>query len=103
MSLNVLDRLKAGEQALVPAFWAAGRITPEQAQSFFDALRVLNPRFDYVSMEQVAGPIQAMCRNHRLTPHDALYVELALRSGCTLATLDHPQREAAEALGVPCL
>ena len=28
---------------------------------------------------------------------------LALRSGCPLATLDHPQRQAARDLGVHCL
>jgi predicted nucleic acid-binding protein len=67
MSMAVLDRLKSGEQALVPAFWALevlntllvgerrGRITPEQAGLFFDTLRVLNPTLDYASLEQVAG------------------------------------------------
>ena len=46
MSLNVLDRLKTGEQALVPAFWSVevlntlllgerkGRIAPEQTKAF---------------------------------------------------------------------
>ena len=114
-SLNVLDRLKSGEQAIVPAFWSLevlntlllgerkGRITPEQTKAFFDTLRVLNPTVDYVSLEQVAGPVQIICRDHRLTPYDALYVELALRSGCPLATLDRQQREVAQALGVRCL
>ena len=48
MSINVLDRLKSGEQALVPAFWPLevlntllvgerkGRITAEQTKAFFD-------------------------------------------------------------------
>jgi predicted nucleic acid-binding protein len=71
-----------------------GRITAEQTRAFFDALRVLKPALDYASLEQVAGPVQVICRDHRLTPYDALYVELALRSGCPLATLDHPQRQA---------
>jgi predicted nucleic acid-binding protein len=80
-----------------------GRITSEQTKAFFDTLRVLSPVLDYASLEQVAGPVQIICRDHRLTPYDALYVELALRSGCPLATLDQPQREAAKALGVHCL
>lgn len=58
---------------------------------------------DYVSLEQVAGPVQIICRDHRLTPYDALYIELALRSGFPLATLDHPQKAAAQALGIQCL
>src|SRR6202453_705802 len=115
MSMNVLDRLKTGEQALVPAFWSVevlntlllgerkGRITPEQTKTFVDTLRVLNPILDYASLEQVAGPVQIICRDHRLTPYDALYVELALRSGSPLATLDQPQKDAAGALGVYCL
>jgi predicted nucleic acid-binding protein len=115
LSLDVLDRLKGGEQALVPAFWSVevlnvlllgerkGRIAPEQTASFFDTLRALNPRMDHASLEQVAGPVQIICRDHRLTPYDALYIELALRSGLPLATLDQPQRVAAKALGVRCL
>ena len=115
VSLNVRDRLKAGEQAVVPAFWSVevlntllvgekrGRITPEQTKAFFDGLRMLNPIVDHVSLEQVAGPVQIICRDHRLTPYDALYIELALRSGCPLATLDGPQREAAQALGIACV
>jgi predicted nucleic acid-binding protein len=115
MALQVLDRLKAGEQAIVPAFWSVevlntlllgerrGRIKPEQTEAFLDALRVLSPTLDCVSLEQVAGPIQTICRHHRLTPYDALYIELAQRTGSPLATLDQPQRYAANALGVGCL
>lgn len=115
MSLDVLDRLNAGEEARVPAFWSLEvlntlllgerkrRISPEQAKAFMDALLVLSPTLDYASLEQVVGPVQTIYRDHRLTPYDALYVELAMRSGCPLATLDQPQREAARALGVQCL
>lgn len=114
LSLDVLDRLKAGEMALVPSFWflevlnvllvgeRKGRIAPQQTKAFIDTLRALNPRVDHASLEQVAGPVQIICRDHRLTPYDALYVELALRSGFPLATLDQSQRQAAIALGVPC-
>jgi len=115
MSLAVLDRLKAGDQVVVPAFWLLevlnsllvgerkGRITPTETRAFFDDLRNLRPVIDNVTLEQVAGPVQTICRDHRLTPYDALYIELAQRSGCPLATLDQPQREAAQALGVNSL
>jgi predicted nucleic acid-binding protein len=114
-SLGVLDRLRAGQQALVPAFWSVeilnvlllaerkGRIASEQTRAFLEMLRALNPTMDHASLEQVAGPVQSICREYRLTPYDALYVELALRSGLPLATLDQPQRDAALALSVPCL
>ena len=93
--LEVLNTLLVGERK--------GRITAEQTKAFFDELRVLKPALDYASLEHVAGPVQIICRDHRLTPYDAPYVELALRSGCPLATLDQPQRRAAKDLGVPCL
>jgi predicted nucleic acid-binding protein len=114
-SLSVLSRLQSGEQALVPVFWAVevlnsllvgerrGRITAEQSGEFLNALKILRPAFDYASLEQVVGPVQIICRDRGLTPYDALYVELAQRSGWPLATLDQPQREAASALGVHCL
>jgi predicted nucleic acid-binding protein len=94
-SAEVLNTLLLGERK--------GRISPEQTKAFFDTLGVLNPILDFVSLEQVTGPVQLICRDHRLTPYDALYVELALRSGYPLATLDQPQRDAAMALGVHCL
>ena len=115
VSMGVLDRLQSGEKALVPAFWAVevlntllvgerkGRITAEQTATFLDTLKILNPALDYAALEQIAGPVQIICRDHRLTPYDALYIELAQRSGCPLATLDQPQRDAAGALGVHCL
>jgi predicted nucleic acid-binding protein len=66
-------------------------------------LQSLGPALDSASAEQVFGPVQALCRAHRLTPYDALYVELAMRTQSPLATLDQPQKDAAKALGIECL
>lgn len=41
-----------------------------------------------------------IARRHRLTAYDAVYLELALRAGLPLATLDHRLAEAAAAEGV---
>ena len=115
MSMLVLDRLQAGDHAIVPAFWSVevlntllvgerrGRITTEQTATFLDNLQSLNPALDYASIEQIAGAVQIICRTCKLTPYDALYVELAQRTGFPLATLDGAQRKAAEALGIQCL
>jgi predicted nucleic acid-binding protein len=115
LSIKILDMLKAGESAVVPSFWCVevlntllvgekrGRIKPEQTEAFLGDLRTLAPLLDFASFEQVCGVVQKISREHRLTPYDALYVELALRTGCRLATLDHAQREAAAALGIECL
>jgi predicted nucleic acid-binding protein len=115
LSLIVLDRLNAGEAAVVPAFWSLeilnsllvgerrGRISQEQTRSFLRDIGALHLTLDHESFEQVSGPVQALCRDHRLTPYDALYIELAMRLQCPLATLDQLQQKAAKELGVECL
>ncbi len=114
-AMGVLDLLKAGDQALVPAFWCTevlnsllvgerkGRISADQTRAFLEDLRALRPALDDVSLGQVIHEIQALCRQHGLASYDALYVELAMRSGSPLATLDKNQRDAALAVGVICL
>jgi predicted nucleic acid-binding protein len=82
---------------------AASIIVLDRIKAFFDTLRILSPSVDQASMDRIAGPVQMICRDHGLTPYDALYVELAQRSGCPLATLDREQRRAARAPGVHCL
>jgi len=114
-SFAVLDRLKAGDVALVPAFWTVevlnsllvgerrGRISPDQTQAFLQSLLALRPALDHATFEQVIGPVQQLCRGKRLTPYDALYVELAMRTQSPLATLDQSQQDAAKLLGIACL
>ena len=114
-SMSVLDLLKAGGQALVPAFWCSevlnsllvgerrGRISAIQTQAFLSDLQALCPTVDNASMDQVFQDIQAICRQCGLASYDALYVELAMRSRSPLATLDQDQRDAARAMGVTCL
>lgn len=115
LSLQVLDRLNAGEEALVPAFWPVevlnsllvgerrGRISTEQTHAFLRNLTALQPTIDHASLEQVFGTVQMLCRDHGLTPYDALYVELAQRSKWPLATLDQSQKDAANALSIESL
>lgn len=114
-SMNVLDMLKTGDQALVPAFWCSevlnsllvgerkGRISADQTRAFLIDLSALRPTLDDASLERVFKDVQALCRQYGLASYDALYVELAMRSGSPLATLDKNQRDAALAAGVPCL
>jgi predicted nucleic acid-binding protein len=111
----VRDRLKAGAIALVPAFWSVevlnsllvgerrGRITAEQTKAFLESLQGLRPTFDHLSLDEVIGPVQRLCREHGLAPYDALYVELAMRTQSPLATLDQSQQDAARILGIECL
>ena len=80
-----------------------GRISPEQTRAFLSDLAALQPTVDHASLEQVFGMAQMLCRDHGLTPYDALYVELARRTKCPLATLDQSQKDAASALNIECL
>lgn len=114
-AMSVLDLLKAGNQALVPAFWCSevlnsllvgerkGRISPDQTRAFLGDLRALRPTLDDTSLEVVFQDAQALCRQYGLASYDALYVELAKRSESSLAMLDKNQRDAALAIGVTCL
>ena len=43
----------------------------------------------------------SLARQHGLSAYDAAYLELALREGVALATLDDPLKAAAQAVGVP--
>ena len=72
-SVEVLNSLLIGERK--------GRISPDNSQAFLAELRALDATLDYVSLEQVCGTVQTICRDHRLTPYDALYVDPAKRSG----------------------
>ncbi len=115
LSLTVLDRLNGGEEALVPAFWSVevlnsllvgerrGRITPEDTRIFLNQLADLESMIDQAPLEEIFGPVQALFRQHNLTPYDALYIELAQRTRWPLATLDQSQLDAARALKIECL
>ncbi len=115
LSLRVLERLKAGDEALVPFFWSLevlntlligerrGRISAEQTLAFLAHLEALQPTFDHASFEEVNGPIQEICRDHAITPYDAVYLELAMRADCPLATQDQAQKAVAAVLKVRCL
>jgi predicted nucleic acid-binding protein len=45
-------------------------------------------------------PILGLARAHALTAYDAAYLDLALRRGLPLATLDDDLKKAASAVGV---
>ena len=61
-------------------------------RTFLEALSGLRPVYDHASADVVNGPVQKLCRDHRLTPYDALYIDLAMRNGCPLATQDENQK-----------
>ena len=99
-------------QAVVPRLWwfelRNGLIVNERRRRIDDALteRFLRDLARYsISFDDAPDEarIMALARRHRLTIYDAAYLELALREGVPLATLDAPLAAAAKAEGVPVL
>ena len=71
-----------------------------QAVALFTQLPVL---VDPDTNEHAGSETLALARQHALSVYDAAYLELALRRGAALATLDGPLRTVAKKLGVPLL
>ena len=74
-----------------------GRLPAGSAEQITDAV-------DGLGIELDTNPANAvvldLARRHRLTVYDALYLELALRHGASLASLDAALLGAAKAEGV---
>jgi predicted nucleic acid-binding protein len=111
---RILDRLDS-ETALVPALWyleltnvmalaeRSGRITAAASEHFVLQLSQLQFDVDTESPQRAFSHVLPLCRAHRLTSYDALYLDLAIRRHLPLATLDEPLRKAAKKLGVKLL
>ncbi len=110
----LLNRL-AGETALVPSWWfleitnvlalaeRKGRITPTQSDAFIADLGKLGIERDDEGADRAFTHLLALCRSHRLTSYDAIYLDLAIRRNLPLATLDNELRRTAGKLGVRLL
>lgn len=100
------------DHSVVPALWwyevrsvlligeRTGRIEPAGTAGFLADLARLSIEVDRDPASEV---VLALARSHRLTVYDASYLELALRLGVPLATLDRALAAAARAVGVPGL
>jgi len=94
----LLNRLGA-ETALVPSWWfieitnvlamaeRKGRITPTQSDAFITDLSKLGIERDNEAPDRAFTHLLVLCRRHRLTSYDAIYLELAIRRSLPLATL----------------
>ncbi|MGL5009931.1 MAG: type II toxin-antitoxin system VapC family toxin [Paracoccaceae bacterium] len=74
-----------------------GRIPAGIADQALEAIDGLGIVLD---MTPSSAAVMGLSRRHRLTAYDALYLELALRKGAVLATLDAALARAALAEGV---
>jgi predicted nucleic acid-binding protein len=110
----LLNRL-ATETALVPAWWfieitnvlaiaeRKRRITPIQSEAFIADLGKLDIERDDEAPDRAFTHLLTLCRTHRLTSYDAIYLDLAVRCNLPLATLDEDLRNTAKKLGVRLL
>jgi predicted nucleic acid-binding protein len=110
----VLDRLEK-TAAIVPSLWrleAANillsaerrkRITRAEATRLASFLSDLPIHDDSESALRGLSRVLDLGRDHHLTAYDAAYLELALRLGLPLATLDQQLCRAAREVDVPLL
>ena len=105
-----LDEVRA--VAVVPSLWAyevgnvlllgerRKRSNAVETSRWVAMLMALPIELDAAAPRQVLDAVLPVARSHDLTVYDAAYLELALRRGLRLASLDDKLLVAAQAAGV---
>jgi predicted nucleic acid-binding protein len=108
---TVRQRLRT-DSATAPSLWwfevrnglviaeRRGRVTEQEIAGFLREISHLAVVLDRSPDEAV---VLGRARRHRLTVYDAAYLELAMREGLPLATLDRALTDAARAEAVPLI
>jgi predicted nucleic acid-binding protein len=108
------DRLER-ETALVPAHWflevtnvlamaeKRKRISPAKTAAFLGLLAEMDIEVDEEATRRAFEHLLPLCRSIGLTAYDAVYLDLALRRGLPLASLDDDLCAAARQLGIEIL
>jgi predicted nucleic acid-binding protein len=111
-SQSVLNAL-ASRQAIVPNRWhlevanmlivgeRRKRCTQADTVTWLGFFNSLPIAVDEETKAHAFGDILSLAREHGLSVYDAAYLELAMRRGLPLATLDDKLETAARAIGVP--
>jgi predicted nucleic acid-binding protein len=110
---KILDLIAKGEQAHVPALWLyevvsvlvkgqlRGSLTADKARDFFEDLRVFDIQVDTdIDRSHLFGTAHRLALEYHLSGYDAAYLELAVRKGLPLASLDEDLNLAALKAGV---
>ncbi|MBP8018911.1 MAG: type II toxin-antitoxin system VapC family toxin [Hylemonella sp.] len=101
-SQAVVPSLLALETANVVAkVESKGLVTEADSQRFISLLGQLNIVTDQATAAHALGDTLNLARRYKLSAYDAAYLELALRTGLPLATLDAGLAKAAITAGVP--
>lgn len=100
------------KQAIVPSLWAIElansllvgerrkRLTAADIANFLDILKDLQVDTDDESAPRALSDTWSLARRLGLSAYDGCYLELAMREGLPLATLDVQMKKAAKAAGV---
>ncbi len=108
---KVLEAMKE-TSARVPVTWglevanviaraeAKELVTEARSQEFLEMLEGVDISADAATFTQALSDTLHLARRYRLSVYDASYLELALREGLPLATLDKDLKDAATRAGV---
>jgi predicted nucleic acid-binding protein len=112
---KLLGKLAGADTAVVPQHWllevtnvllvaeASKKKKAAESMEFLALLSKLAIESDAETGHYATTATIALGRKHKLTSYDAAYLELAMRRGVALATLDKSLRKAAVMEGVPVL
>lgn len=107
-----VQNLLSHTRAVVPSIWPLEvtnvllvserkkRLDEVRSTRFFHLLSVMPIDVDGLTGRQAFGAIAHLARAHSLSSYDAAYLELAIRYGIPIATLDEKLRTAAISAGV---
>lgn len=108
---KVLDAMK-DTSALVPVTWglevsnvitraeAKGLVTEARSEAFLEMLQGVDIEVDAATFSHALSDTLQLARRYRLSVYDASYLELTLREGLPLATLDEDLQKAVKKAGV---
>ena len=109
---GVLDLLSAGTEVLTPAIWPfevanallvaerRKRLTIAQVTALLRRMAGLPISVESIEAGRAFEQILSVARQQNLTEYDAAYLELALRTGLPLATLDGKIKQAAKLVDI---
>ena len=104
-----------GTEVHVPVTWgleianviarseAKGMVTEAQSEGFLAMLSAAPLSVDGLTAAHALSETLQLARRYRLSSYDASYLELAMRAGLPLATLDEALQKAATKAGVKLL
>ena len=108
---KVLDTLQV-DSAIVPATWglevanviaraeAKALVSEARSSAFLEMLEGVSIGLDGATFAHALTDTLQLARRYKLSAYDASYLELALRRGMPLATLDEDLQKAAKKAGV---